>query len=111
MRCRSMRQVVTLCALTGVLLLAMPASALAADSRGEDRGGVWTLAWERLAAFWDEAWDAVAGMVPGRGAKPAKTPAARVAPTEAAPLPPPVGYPPPPQINGDNGGGIDPNGG
>lgn len=103
---RSLRHGMTLLALTATLLVAAPASALAAGPRDDDRAGVWELAWERLADLWGGAQEAIGALVPrweNDGTKPAPPPG------------PPPGKPGKPGKtnngnDGDAGAGLDPNG-
>jgi hypothetical protein len=101
-----MRHVLISFALTASLLLAMPASALAAGSRGEDSGGVLTLAWERLVGFWDEVWEAAGGLMPALE----KDTAGPDGDGPPGPPPPGPGPGPAPSDYGDQGTGIDPQG-
>jgi len=106
MRRRVRRQALGILALTATLLLAMPASALAADSRAAEGSGGWTFAWERLADLWDGIREAAAGLIPSweRDDVPVPTKPPPL-PTPPAPLPDPT-----PQDDGDEGSGTDPNG-
>ena len=106
MRRRVRRQALGILALTATLLLGMPASALAADSRAAEGGGGWTFAWERLAELWAGAREAVAGLVPtweSAYAPPPRRPAPLPLPLPPRPLPDPTPF-------GDEGSGTDPNG-
>lgn len=106
MRRRVGRRTSAALALAAVLLVAVPAGALAAG-QGVARGGDgWAPAWKRLVDIWDGMREALAGLVPTWERDTVPTKPGVPPPTE--PEPPPTDGDP--FDDGENGGGIDPNG-